>query len=72
MPALLPAVSNFFISTFTALGVGGVTAVHLSAVVTGFLKAVVINAVISSAMHAIGTHGEDDDGTTWQAVDYDA
>lgn len=72
MPQLLPAVSNFFIGAFTAAGVSGTTAVAWSTAVTGFLKAVVINTVISSAMHAIGTHGEDDDGTTWQAVDYDA
>lgn len=72
MPALLPAVSNFFIGTFTAVGISGVTAVHLSAALVGFFKAFVINAVIGSAMHAMGAHGEDDDGTTWQAVDYDA
>lgn len=72
MPALLPAVSNFFISTFTAAGISGTTAVALSGAITSIFKAVVINAVIGVAAHALGTHGGDDDGTTWQAVDYDA
>lgn len=72
MPALLPAVGNFFIATFTAVGVSGVTAVAWSTAMVGLFKALVVNAVIGSAMRAMGTHGEDDDGTTWQAVDYDA
>jgi len=72
MPALLPAVGNFFIATFTAVGVSGVTAVHLSAAMVGLFKALTINAIIGFATRAMGTHGEDDDGTTWQAVDYDA
>ena len=70
MPQLLPAVANFFIATFTAVGVSGVTAVALSGAITSIFKAVVINTIIGSAMHAMGVHGEDNDGTTWQAVDY--